>query len=104
MAKSELEDAFAWQLTAAKVLPWERELRFAPPRRWRCDFAWPAHMLMVEIDGGGWVYGRHNRPQGQIADNEKHNAAVEAGWRVLRYTGAEIEDGSALAQVLRVLG
>jgi very-short-patch-repair endonuclease len=100
---SDLEDAFEYQLKVAKCSPWVRELTFATPRKWRFDFAWPAHMLAVEIEGGGWVYGRHNRPQGQVKDFEKHNTAVELGWRVLRFTGSQIEDGSALAVVERVL-
>jgi very-short-patch-repair endonuclease len=101
--KSDLEETFAWQLQAAGVCPWEREYRFAPPRRWRSDFAWPAQMLLVEVDGGGWVYGRHNRPQGQQKDFEKHNEATVRGFRVLRGNAAMVEDGSLLAIVEQVL-
>jgi hypothetical protein len=32
-----------------------REYRFAPSRRWRFDFAWPAAMLAVEVEGGAGV-------------------------------------------------
>jgi hypothetical protein len=32
-----------------------REHRFAPPRRWRFDYAWPAHRLALEIEGGTWT-------------------------------------------------
>ena len=31
------------------------EHRFFKPRRWRFDFAWPARMVAVEIDGGRWA-------------------------------------------------
>lgn len=105
MVKSELEEALAFQLRAIghDVGAFDRQFRFAPPRKWLSDFAWPAQMLLVEVDGGGWVYGRHNRPQGMEKDFEKHNAAVEAGFRVLRYTGAQIDSGEALAQIERVL-
>ena len=104
--KSEIEENLAFQLRVARLPSPEREYPFAKAlhRRWRADFAFPAQKLLVEVDGGGWVYGRHNRPQGQIQDNEKHNAAVELGWKVLRYTGAQVDDGTALEQITRVLG
>lgn len=100
---SDLEERFAYQLKVAGISGWIREAMLCKPRKWRWDFAWPSRGLAVEIDGGGWVYGRHNRPQGQKKDNEKHNAAVEQGWRVLRYTAEQVDDGSALAQVERCL-
>jgi len=73
-----------------------REYRFSPPRRWRFDFAYPARMLAVEVDGGTWVQGRHNRGAGMKADAEKMNAAALAGWRVLRFTREHIKSGEAL--------
>lgn len=79
--RTELEDALAFQLRAAKLPKAEREFRFAPPRRWRFDFAWPAQMLAVEVEGGIFAAGRHNRPLGMIADMEKYNEAALLGWR-----------------------
>ena len=57
-------------------------------RRWRFDFAWPALMLAVEVDGGSWVPGggRHTRGAGFEADHDKFNRATLLGWRVLRFT------------------
>ena len=86
---SELEDALVWQLRIAKLPTPIREHRFAPPRRWRFDLCWPEQMLAVEVNGGAWINGRHNRATGQRTDNEKHNAAAAGGWCVLRYTGTE---------------
>lgn len=62
------------------------ELRFAPPRRWRFDFAFPEQGLAVEIEGAIWTQGRHTRGTGFTKDCEKYNAGVLAGWRVLRFT------------------
>jgi len=64
----------------------KQEYRFHPKRRWRFDLAWPEQKVAVEIEGGGWVRGRHHRPAGYRQDCEKYNAAVLMGWRVLRYT------------------
>jgi hypothetical protein len=55
-------------------------------RRWRFDYAWPDRLVAVEIDGGSWINGRHNRAAGFLADMDKFNAAVRQGWRVLHYT------------------
>jgi hypothetical protein len=64
------------------------EYRFAPPRRWRFDWAWTSseHQIALEIDGGVWTQGRHTRGKGAIGDMEKLNAAAILGWKVLRVT------------------
>lgn len=81
----------------------QTEWRFDPERRWRLDYAWPEHMLAVEVEGGAWIGGRHTRPIGYMADIEKYNAAVLAGWRLLRFTPQQIEDGTALTAVKQAL-
>lgn len=62
------------------------EHRFHPTRLWRFDYAIPDHRIAIEIDGGVWQQGRHNRPKGYIADLEKFNHAAILGWRVLKFT------------------
>lgn len=65
------------------------EHRFAAPRRqWRMDFAWPAHHVALEVEGGLWKKGggRHNRASGFLKDLEKYNAAAALGWYVFRCT------------------
>lgn len=60
------------------------EYRFAPPRRWRFDYALPRYKIALEVEGGVWTRGRHVRPKGYINDLEKYNTATVMGWRVLR--------------------
>lgn len=62
------------------------EHRFHPTRMWRFDYAIPSHRIAIEIDGGVWQLGRHNRPKGYIADLDKFNHAAALGWRVLKFT------------------
>lgn len=73
-----------WQMLTRT--PLEREYRFNVTRKWRFDFAHPATRIGIEIEGGTWVQGRHNRPQGFAADCEKYNSAAELGWRLFRLT------------------
>ncbi len=90
-------DLFAAVVTAAGLPAPTLEHRFAPPRRWRFDLAWPSLRLALEIEGGVWTGGRHVRGNGYERDAEKYNAATLAGWRVLRVTTGMIRDGRALA-------
>ena len=87
---SELEEHFAGLVRLFGMPEPVREYVFAPPRRWRFDFAFPEQRVAVEIDGGQWAPGggRHAKD----ADKDKHNAAVLLGWRVLRFSGEMINN------------
>ena len=83
---SHLEERFIaiWKELGGSEL--ERELRFAPPRRWRFDFAHKSSMTAFELQGGVWVNGAHNRGAGMERDCEKAFAAWQLGWHVLPLT------------------
>jgi len=93
---SRLEELFARQVQACRLPTPTRELSPISGRRWRIDFAWPEHLLAVEIEGGTWVAGRHSRGSGFAKDCEKYNALQMAGWTVLRFTGDQVESGQAI--------
>lgn len=80
------------------------ELRFHPVRKWRADFAMPTARVLIEIDGGAFSGGRHTRGAGFVKDQEKHRAAVIAGWRVLRFIPADITNGTLLRDVRAAIG
>lgn len=69
----------------------EEEYRFAPPRRFRFDFAVPAARLAVEYEGINSRRSGHTSIVGFTSDCEKYNLATLQGWRVLRYTMKNIE-------------
>lgn len=89
--KSKLEEKFMLLINENGIDVPVREYKFCPERRWRLDFAWIDCKLGVEIDGGVWSNGRHNRGSGFIKDMEKLNMAVKLGWKVLRYHAGNLE-------------
>ncbi len=98
------EDALDWHLCALRVPVFKRQYRFAKPERnWLADFAWPEYRLIVEVDGAVWARGRHTRGSGRVKDMERDNWCALHGWRVLRYTTAQAEDGTAAAEIAAFL-
>ncbi len=106
MKESPLEEMLLAQITSAKLpvpirqsnQPWQ-----GTGRRFLADFCWPDYALVVEVDGGTWVKGRHATGAGFERDCVKLNLAVIAGWRVLRVTGAQVKRHEALSWIRRVL-
>jgi very-short-patch-repair endonuclease len=66
------------------------EHRFHPTRKHRMDFAWPAHKLALEVEGGVWSGGKHGRGSGIVKDMEKSSLAAAQGWRIIRVTPSEL--------------
>ena len=62
--ESPLERQFInlWQMLNGPEL--EREYRFEPMRRWRADFAHLASRTLLEVEGGLYQQGRHQRLHG----------------------------------------
>ena len=92
-----------YQCLAANLPTPQAEYRFHPKRKWRFDFCWPDHKVALEQEGGVWVRGRHSRGTGMVKDMEKYNEATALGWRVIRCTPQQVQDGTAFQWVSRVL-
>lgn len=77
--ESKLEIRFEQQLRCQQIEPWERNYFFLPNRDLELDFAWPAHKIGVEINGGA------HRTSMKILDRdcEKLSLGVLADWRIL---------------------
>ena len=92
------------QIAACQLPEPQTEYRFAPPRRWRFDFCWPAHKLAAEIEGGVWLgKSRHTTGAGFTADAIKYAEALCLGYRVLRVTTQQVENGQAIGWLERLL-
>lgn len=99
---SKLEETFALHLKAEKI-PFEREVRFHPTRKWRFDFVIPDRMVAIEVEGGTFVYGAHNRGRHIASDLEKYNEATRLGWSVYRFDTDMVNDGRASAYIKDIL-
>ena len=101
---SNAEILLAAQLEQAGI-PFVREVEFTKPRKFRADFGvgpW-SDMLLVEIEGGGFIQGRHSRGLGMERDCEKSALAAIAGYRVMRLTPRQVEDGKAVEWIRQAL-
>lgn len=96
---SAAEDLLQFHLKAAKLPEPVREFKFHPTRRWRFDFAYPAHMLGIEVEGGVFSGGRHTRGKGFTEDCAKYNQAAYLGWRVYRFTPDMVKSGEAVSMI-----
>lgn len=81
-----------FDLKLGKVHP---EFRFDENRKWRFDFAIPQVRVALEIEGGIWRAGRHNRGKGMQGDMDKYNSALVLGWRVFRFSTEDVLTGRA---------
>lgn len=79
------------------------ELVFAPPRKWRFDYAWPQWHVALEVEGAVWVQGRHTRGSGFVKDMEKYNAAAVLGWRVVRCTPKTVTSAATIEMLRKLL-
>ena len=70
-------------------------------RKWRFDWAWVNRAIALEIEGGAWIGGRHNRGSGFVKDLEKYNTAALLGWRIFRCLPKQVESGEVF-EFLRV--
>ena len=79
------------------------EFVFAPPRKWRFDWAFESEMVALEIEGGVWTRGRHTRGKGFLGDMAKYNAAACLGWRIIRTTPTDFANGSVFDLLLKAM-
>ena len=99
---SRLEKRFEmlWEAHGGPLL--EKEHRFHPVRKWRADFAHLPSRTLIEIEGGIYVNGRHNRGAGFAADLEKYLEAGLSGWRLIRLGPNELT-GEIIARLVTLV-
>ena len=106
MKQSILEDTMADWLDEYDI-EYTRQYRFFFFFWWMLDFAiMPLERKIgIEINGGGWVRGRHHRPLGYSKDLEKLNSALLHNWKILVYDQEWMKNKDyIMKQILTVLG
>lgn len=93
--------------------PWCNECQasheYHRERNYRCDFVWPSHRVIVEVEGvvyrpkEGQGVGRHQQAHGFEDDLEKYAALQLAGWHVVRLGRRQITSGEALTIIKHAL-
>jgi len=74
----------AWSLsTGIQVVD---EHKFSDGRKFRFDFAVPAHKIGIEYEGLMSEKSGHTTLSGYTKDTDKYNLATAEGWRVIRFT------------------
>ena len=100
---SNLEDKLAFHIRAIKLPKPVQQYKFHPTRRWKADFCWVEEKLIVEVQGGIWMQGRHSRGGGYIKDCEKMNEAVLLGYKYLKVCKEHIDSGQAIDWIRKAL-
>ena len=89
-------------LNALKI-PFTKEYRFHPERRWLADFRIDDMPILVEVEGGVFSNGRHTRGEGYTKDCEKYSAAAVNGWYVIRGTTEQIKAGLVIQWIEKLI-
>lgn len=108
--KTSAEEVLAIDLQAAG-LPFVRQFKYAGGRRLAADFlvegpptAQGRASVLVEIQGGVYTRKAHGSVTGVLADIDRLNAATVNGWRMLRFTPKQVDDGDAIPIIEKALG
>jgi len=95
---------FLNQLHLAGLPEPQAELRFAPPRLWRFDWAYEDRKVAIEYQGGNYTgKGGHNTVKGLKNDYEKFTEAALRGWMLILIDSGSVRDGRALDWTIRAL-
>lgn len=95
------EEVLDFQLRASKI-HFKRQVKFHPLRKWRADFI-IEDRLLVEVEGGLYIHGGHNRGA-MIEDTmEKLAEASMMGYFPLRVSTRYVKNGKALQWIEKLL-
>jgi very-short-patch-repair endonuclease len=68
------------------------------------DLGWPEWRVVIEYDGRAKYTAGGSAANALMSEKRRHDAIVEAGWRVLRLTGEDLRQPDlTIRRVLRAL-
>ncbi len=96
--KADYKATFEQQVYLIGLPALTKEVVFAPPRKWRFDYAYPDLMIAVEYQGGNYGGGRggHNSVSGLKRDYEKFTEAALLGWTLILIDASTVNSGMAV--------
>lgn len=104
MTVKDYKGKFLAQLEEAGLPRPEAEFRFAAPRRWRFDWAFPSVKVAIEYQGGNYFgKGGHNSIRGLQNDYEKFTEAALRGWMLILVDSQTVRDKRAVEWVKRAM-
>lgn len=84
--RERLEDGLLGEIRFYSLPEPVRQFQFAAPdRKWKADFAWPDRKILVEVQGGLYIAGGHNRGAQMENQYEKMNEAQKRGYRIFLF-------------------
>jgi very-short-patch-repair endonuclease len=89
--REKFERAFAWHWQLLTEIPLESQATIVPGRDFRFDFCHRESLVAVELNGGLYRNGGHNRGRALEESYVKLNAAAKAGWCVLVFGTKRLE-------------
>jgi very-short-patch-repair endonuclease len=96
-AREHLELTFKSHLVAHGLRDgWVCQYKFMEGRKFAIDFAWVDKKLAIEIEGGTWINGGHNRGKIFESNCEKYNELAKRGWTLFRFTTGMVTSGQAI--------
>ena len=110
-----IQASFLSRLSSADLPEATPEYRFWEGRRFRFDYAWPEHLIALEVEGGLYGNGKncpvckrpsamgHTSVTGIRRDMEKYNEAAALGWRLVRVEPSKLESGETIELLKRIL-
>lgn len=80
------------------------EHRFAPPRRFRFDFAHLPSKIAIELQGGIFIDNtRHINGAALVKEHEKLNLAASLGWRIFYVSTKTVNDQLIYEQIAKAI-
>lgn len=99
--RSDIEELLSHHIKLAGLPPpveWPTQFYPIEGRKYHTDFAWPAHMLIVEVDGAVHRIGGTFK-----SSFERGALLLIAGYRVLHVGGDEVRGGIAIEWIRQLL-
>lgn len=84
------------QIKAVGLPTPQRYFKPIPDRDYSTDIAYPATMLLIEVDGGTWMKKSGHSGAGKERDCHKDALALILGYKTLRVTPSQIKSGFAI--------